>query len=178
MAFELGRRNGSLWNDAKRLNEFISEFPFQTTGKKEKDFEIGVSQALKSNEKNYENGIITQIHKDKKVSSVYCFGKNHRPDLTINDDGIAFEIKYIRYDGLADAIGQGYLYRLRYKFVFLILVISDTNKPLYEDIETGKEKDLEDILNDLAEGKNIFTYIVPAFVIKKPGVRKCISFFR
>ena len=126
---------------------------------------------------NFKNKIITQIDKTEKVVSVYCFGKNHRPDLTINNDGIAVEIKFTSYGGLKEAIGQGYFYRLKYRFTFLVLVISEKNKQLYEDIENGKEKDLEDILKILAIEKNIFTYIVPSFVIKKPGIRKCICFF-
>ncbi|MCK4642095.1 hypothetical protein KAU32_00525 [bacterium] len=179
MSFESRNRHGSLWNDAQKLDKAIGDFPFHTTGKKEKDFEIGFSNTLMATKSLFENQIITQIDKTEKVTSVYCFGKNHRPDLTINKDGIAIEIKFVqeKSDSLKEAIGQGYLYRLRYGFVFLILIISDSRKKLYEDIENGEEKDLEDILKELATEMNIFTYIVPAFVIKKPGTRKCIKFF-
>jgi hypothetical protein len=85
------------------------------------------------------------------------------------------EIKFITYDGLKGAIGQGYLYRLRYRFVFLVLIISEDRKTIYYDLNDGKEKDLEDTLHYLADSMNIFTYIVPAFPIK-PGMRKCVSF--
>ncbi|NQS98480.1 MAG: hypothetical protein HQ591_08505, partial [candidate division Zixibacteria bacterium] len=99
-----------------------------------------------------------------------------RPDLTLEENGIAIEIKFVTYAGLKAAIGQGYFYRLRYKFVFLILVISEARRKIYRSIDNGEEKDLEDILSQLAEQMNIFTYIVPAFNIK-PGMRKCIHFF-
>jgi hypothetical protein len=41
--------------------------------------------------------------------------------MTFDENGIAIELKFINSSGLAglkDAIGQGHLYRLRYKFVF------------------------------------------------------------
>ena len=178
MAFEKGIRRGSYWNDVVKVNSIINNFPFYTTGKSEKDFENGFSTALMTMQNQFENDVITQIDKTKKVKSVYCFGKNNRPDLTIGEDGIAFEIKYTDYGSLNQAIGQGYIYRLDYKFAFLILVLSDTIKELYEQIAEGKEKQLEDILNNLSEDMNIFTYIVPSFPIKKIGVPKCISFFK
>ena len=51
--------------------------------------------------------IMSQVDKDTTVRSVYLFGKKHRPDLTINEDGIAIEIKYLsgNLDGLKQAIG-------------------------------------------------------------------------
>jgi hypothetical protein len=176
MGFEAGRRRGSIWEDAQKLDQVIQDFPFHTTGKKEHDFETGFATTLMAMKSSFNNEVITQIDKSTTVQSVYCFGKSHRPDLTLGENGIAVEIKFITYDGLKNAIGQGYLYRLRYKFVFLVLVISDDRKSVYEDIDKGKEKDLEDTLKHLAEGMNIFTYVVPAFNVK-PGSRKCVEFF-
>ena len=50
---------------------------------------------------------LSQEDKDTTVRSVYFFGKKHRPDLTINVDVIAIEIKYLSggLDGLKQAIG-------------------------------------------------------------------------
>jgi len=107
---------------------------------------------------------------------VYCFGKNHRPDITLGDDGAAVELKFVTYAGLREAIGQGFLYRLRYKFAFLILIISEDRASIYNDLAINEEKDLHDTLRYLAKNMNIFTYVVPAFV-PKPGIKKCISFF-
>lgn len=178
MGYEPGKRRGALWEDAQKLNQIIQDFPFNTTGKSEREFETGFSTALISRKSTFNNKVISQIDKSTTVRSVYCFGKNHRPDLTMNEDGIALEIKFVSYAGLKEAIGQGYLYRLRYKFVFLILIMSEQRKDVYEDLATGKEKDLEDILSDLSTSMNIFTYIVPAFNITKTGMKKCLSFFR
>ena len=178
MGFEPVRRRGSYWNDVQKVDEVIRNFPFHTTGKSEKDFENGFSSALMAMKSNFENEVITQIDKTRKVKSVFCFGKNNRPDLTISEDGIAFELKFVSYGGFNQAIGQGYIYRLQYKFVFIILVIDEENKDLYYDIAEGKEKNVEDILFHLSETMNVFTYIVPAFEIKKLGTNKCLSYFK
>jgi len=178
MGYAASKRRGALWEDAHKLNQIIHDFPFNTTGKSEREFETGFSTALMATRSIFKNKVISQIDKSSTVRSVFCFGKNHRPDLTINEDGIALEIKFVEYEGLKQAIGQGYVYRLRYKFVFLILIISEERKHVYEAWATGKEKDLEDILSDLSSRMNIFTYIVPAFNITQPGMKKCLSFFR
>ena len=178
MGFEPVRRRGAYWEDVIKIDKVIKDFPFYTTGKTEKDFEIGFSTTLMAMQSNFENDAITQIDKTRKVKSVFCFGKNNRPDLTISEDGIAFEIKYVSYGGLKEAIGQGYLYRLQYKFVFIILVIDEKNKDLYYSIAEGKEKNMDDILYHLSETVNIFTYIVPAFEIRKVGINKCLPFFK
>lgn len=124
---------------------------------------------------------MSQVHRSARVESVFCFGKNHRPDMTYVDidkqeDIIAVELKRISYSGLKEAIGQGLIYRIKYRFVVIILVLSDECKNTYLDIENGQEKNLEDLLKYLAEENNIFTYIVPSFSVK-PGIRKVISFY-
>lgn len=180
MGFKTGRKKGMLWEDALQLDSVIRDFPFNTTGKNEREFETGFATTLMAMKSLFKSDIITQIDKSTTVQSVFCFGKKHRPDLSFeisNSLGVAVEIKFVNYAGLKEAIGQGIFYRLRYKFVFLIIVISEKRKSIYEGIDIGKEKDLEDILSYLATNMNIFTYIVPAFNIK-PGTRKCIHFFQ
>ena len=176
MGFEVGRRRGRYWDDAKVLDETLQAYPFHTTGRKERDFENGVASSLMMVKERFNSEVITQIDKSSTVRSVYCFGKKHRPDIALDENGIAIEIKFITYAGLKEAIGQGYLYRLRYRFVFLVLIISEARKSMYLDLDGGKEKDLEDTLQYLADHMNVFTYIVPAFTLN-PGVKKCISFF-
>ncbi|TDX99328.1 hypothetical protein [Thiohalophilus thiocyanatoxydans] len=177
MGFESVRRRGRVWEDAKKLDSVIKKFPFATSGSNESAFERGFATSLMANQDMYDCKVITQIGRDSSVESVYCFGKKHRPDMTLDTNGIAIELKFITYSGLKDAIGQGHLYRLKYKFVFLVLIISEERKAVYEEIENGQEKDLDDTLSYLADNMNIFTYIVPSFSIKHPGVRKVISFF-
>ncbi len=176
MSFESSRRHGRFWDDAQNLHRIINEYQFNTTGKNERDFENGFASTLMALKKNFNSQVITQIDKATTVKSIYCFGKKHRPDMTLDENGIAVELKFITYAGLKDAIGQGYLYRLQYRFVFLVLVISEDRRTIYDDLCVGKEKDLENTLQHLADNMNIFTYIVPAFNLK-PGMKKCFSFF-
>ena len=176
MGFEVGRRRGKYWDDAQKLDHLIGDYPFHTTGKKEHDFETGFASTLMATRSQFSSKVITQIDKSTTVQSIYCFGKRHRPDITLDDNGIAIELKFVTYDGLKEAIGQGFLYRLRFRFVFLILVVSEERRIIYDDLHAAKEKDLEDTLSYLADNMNIFTYIVPAFPLK-PGVKKCFSFF-
>ncbi|WP_428354761.1 hypothetical protein [Methyloprofundus sp.] len=124
MSFEYSKRFGRFWDDAKTLNNMIYDYPFHTTGKNERDFENGFASTLITVKNQFNCKVITQIDKSTTVKSVYCFGKRHRPDMTLDENGIAIELKFIHYKGLKDAIAQGYLYRLQYRFVFLVLIAS------------------------------------------------------
>lgn len=177
MSFETGRRRGKYWDDVKKLDELFHDYPFHTTGKNERDFENGIASTLMAMRKQFNGKVITQIDKTTTVKSIYCFGKRHRPDFTLDENGVAIEVKFITYSQLKEAIGQGHLYRLRYRFVILLLIVSEAKKDVYVNIAEGKEKDLENVLQHLADNMNIFTYIVPAFKISQPGMKKCISFF-
>jgi len=176
MGFELSRRYGRYWEDCKTLDKLLDKYRFNTTGKNEREFEHGFANTLMTSDENYNCNIITQIDKETTVQSIYCFGKKHRPDMSLDENGIAIELKFITYAGLKDAICQGYLYRLKYKYVFLVLIISEERGYIYEDLCAGKEKDLEDILQHLADNMNIFSYIVPAYTLKS-GQKRSHSFF-
>ena len=179
MSFESTRRHGRFWDDALKLNKMIRKYPFNTTNKSEREFETGFAHTLMHNKRDFNCQVITQISKSGSVGSVYCFGKKHRPDMTLDENGIAIELKYITYSGLRDAIGQGYIYRLKYRFVFLLLIVSESKKTVYEDLSTNKEKDLRTVLQHLADEMNIFTYIVPAFNIKSDKkIKGYHAFFR
>ena len=175
MGFEKGKRTGKNWEDILFIDSLIKNSDKKTsgsimniTGKEEKDFELRFSSLLDANKVKLNGNLISQQNKDTTVKQIYCFGKKHRPDMTINDDGIAMEIKYINdnFDGVKMALGQSLMYRLRYKFVINVIVISEKNKDVYEKAVNGEEKDLEDILKYLADDMNVFTYIVPAFSLK------------
>jgi len=179
MGFERGKRLGKFWNDAKYMDQLIRRHDFNSTGKKEADFERDLASAMNTLKHEFNCDVISQTTRSTTVKGVYCFGKKHRPDMTLDENGIAIELKFVKRAGLKDAIGQGYLYRLRrYRFVFLVLVISKDKKGFYYDLCDGKEKDLEDTLQHLADNMNIFTYIVPAFTVKKgPSMKICHAFF-
>lgn len=175
MGFEKGKRTGKNWEDVLFIDSLVKNADKKSsgsimniTGKEEKDFELRFSTLLDAHKEKINGKIISQQNKDTTVKQIYCFGKKHRPDMVINDDGIAIEIKYIKnsFDGVKMALGQSFMYRLRYKFVINIIVISEDNKDVYEKALNGEEKDLEDILKYLAEDMNVYTYIVPAFSLK------------
>ena len=60
-------------------------------------------------EKVFNSEVIIQTDKNTPIQSIYCFGKNHRPDMTLGENGIAIELKSITCAGLKDTIGQGLL---------------------------------------------------------------------
>lgn len=175
MGFEKGKRTGKNWEDVLFIDSLIKNADKKSngsimniTGKEEREFELRFSSILDANKGKINGELVSQQNKDTTVKQIYCFGKKHRPDMTINDDGIAIEIKYINdnFDGVKMALGQSLMYRLRYKFVINVIVISEKNKDVYEKAVNGEEKDLEDILKYLADDMNVFTYIVPAFSLK------------
>jgi len=176
MAFQPGHRRGQVWDDVKTLDTIIKNARFNMTGKSERDFELLFSERVRANSDRLNGKIISQVDKDTVVQSVYCFGKKHRPDLTINDDGIAVELKYLsnNLDGLKQAIGQSIFYRVRYRFVVNIFVIDEKHKDVYFKTANGEEKDLEEIFKDLSSDDNIFSYIVPAFSAA-PNIKACLE---
>ena len=97
--------------------------------------------------------------KDTVVQSIYLFDKKNRPGLTIKEDGIAIEIKYLSgsLDGLKQAIGQSIFYRVRYRFVINVFVIDEKYKETYLKSANDAEKDLEEIFRELSTDNNIFS---------------------
>lgn len=176
MAFQSGHRRGQVWDDTKMLDTIIKNARFNLTGKSERDFELLFSERVRANSDRINGKIISQVDKETVVRSVYCFGKKHRPDLTINDDGVAVEIKYLNgsLDGLKQAIGQSIFYRVRYRFVINLFVVDEKHKDVYAKAANEEEKDLEEIFRDLSSDMNIFSYIVPAFSAA-PNIKACLE---
>lgn len=163
MAFKTNKRSGKHWEDVETLHEMVLRYPFHTTGKKERDFENGFASSLLVVEERFNGKINTQIDKTRRVPSVQCFGKKHRPDATVGADAIAIELKYIKGSGFRDAIGQGLLYRLDFRFVFLVLIISEHRRSTYQQICDGEDSHYENLVQYLADKHNVFIYAVPAF---------------
>lgn len=168
MGFEPCRRRGNLWNDAIKLDSLIKNHNFNITAKNEREFENSFSSVLMSRRDEFSSCLMSQMDKETTVNSVYCFGKKHRPDITFENDGIAIELKFIddTTDNLKHSIGQTILYRMRYKFIFQVLVVSKANEELYHSILNNEEKDLSDLFQYLANDLNIFSYVAPAFTLK------------
>ena len=63
---------------------------------------------------------------------------------------------------------------MRYRFVFSIYVIGEGQKDTYLKAANGEERDLEDLVADLADEMNIFSYFVPSFSAA-PNVKSCLE---
>ena len=176
MGFQVGPRRSNVWDDVQAIDKIINDTNFARTLKNERGFENLFMSTLDARKKELKGKIHSQLDKDTSVRSVTMFGKRHRPDLTINEDGIAIEIKFLsnRLDGLKQAIGQSIIYRVRYRFVVNLLVIDEQNKEVYAKASNDEEKDLEDICLELSKDMNIFTYLVPAFSVDR-GLKKILS---
>ena len=178
MSFAMGHRRGKLWQDTLALEEILRECDFNASGKGERDFEIQTAERLKGNKYNLNNKVISQYHNDGQVTSAYFFGKNHRPDLSLAEDGTAIELKFVdrNLNSVKHAIGQALIYRLYYKFAVLVLIISPDHKDLYEKAYLGQESHLDGLLENLENDMNVFTILKPAFKPRK-GLGETISFF-
>lgn len=170
MGFERGKRFGKIWDDVGFIDSKIKDKNscWKQTHSDERGFENAFANVLISNSDRLNGAVISQIVKDVHVQSVYCFGKNHRPDIAIDEDGIAIEIKFLdsSFDGVKMAFGQSIMYRLKYKFVIIIFVVSEANKELYLGAADGKEDEMVSIMKYMAEELNVFTYIVSTFDTK------------
>ena len=178
MGFQVGPRRSNVWDDVLALDKLIRTADFDITGKDEREFEFDLRSKIALYKKlgNIKGKFFSQLSKDASVRSVRIFGKNHRPDLTIDEDGIAIELKLLRssLDGLKQSIGQAIFYRIRYRFVINLLVVDEKYKTVYEKACSEGEKDLEDICLELSKEMNIFTYIVPNFA-PDPGMKKVLA---
>ena len=95
MAFQTGHRRGQVWDDVQALNTIIHNTRFNLTGKSEREFELALMSSVNANADSINGQIMPQVDKDSTVRRKYLFGKMHRPELTINDEGIAIEITYL-----------------------------------------------------------------------------------
>jgi hypothetical protein len=89
------------------------------------------------------------------------FGFNHRPDVSIGNNGTAIEIKVISTGhDIRDILGQAIAYRMRYRFVILVLVDQTDG---HKVVELCKSKGSQEftLLSGLASDMNIFTVVGP-----------------
>ena len=83
----VGHRRGQVWDEVQTLNKIIHNTHFNLTGKSMQVLELAYMSSVNANADRINGQIMSQVDKDTTVRSVYLFGKKHRPDLTINDDG-------------------------------------------------------------------------------------------
>ena len=179
MAFISGRRRGELWEDVQTIDSIIEKSieSFRLSSKDESDLERSLTVAIQSNVDRLNNFFISKVQTDKSVSGVKIFGKNTYPDMILGDDGIAIEIARIGKDQkskFSTKMGDSYIFRLKYKFVFQILVIDENNKDVWEEL-ADSSNNIHFLLDNLTE-LEIFTYVIPTFKVK--GENQFYKFFK
>ena len=177
-----GRKTGVIWADVKKMDRLLRNFHYELRAKTEREFGIALSTIIGNSKRSkFKNSVYSEIDKTTKVPSVYCFGKKNRPDLAINHNGIALEYKFCNSDGLSKAIGQGMIYRMKYKFVFLVLILKSDprTKKFYLDYCNGLEEQelLSQLLTELAKSSRIYTYIIPSFNSADSKFKQFKAFF-
>ena len=179
--YKAGKRTGKIWNDLKNLDKLIKVKNFNQSVRNEKEYLHWLAGILSENSYEFSSSIKIETDRNKKVEGVFCFGRKHRPDISIGDNAIVIELKYIKKDNEDEfkrAIGQLMIYRIKYKFGILLIILSDEQKELYYNIVKEKsERDFEELTDYLAKELNIYTYIIPDFNLK-PGIPKIFTSFK
>ena len=113
--------------------------------------------------------IINQIdlEPDERISKVTAFSFYHGPDITIDSDGTAIEVKLIKTGGdLRACIGQALIYRFGYRFAIMVLVDRTKERTVVESLRLRDSKEAK-MLRELSDELNIFTVIGPVGPNKK-----------
>jgi hypothetical protein len=135
---------------------------FLLKARAEREYEQNVVSYLQSS-RRLRNNLITQVSDEEvdKITHANLFGFKHRPDVTIGNDGTAIEIKLITSGGgIRDIIGQGFVYRMSYRFVILVIVDNTEDRNIV-DLCSKKNSHEYAFLNYLAEEHNIFSIVGP-----------------
>lgn len=114
----------------------------------------------------------TTLEQDKKMFRVKAFGYDHVPDITIDNDGTAIEIKLIDSpDDIRDCIGQALIYRFSYRFAIMVMVDITKERLFVESLRSKDSKETK-MLRELCDELNIMSVIGPG------SNRRNTAFFR
>ena len=131
-------------------------------GKSEREFEQAIIAHLQASPRIRKN-LITQVGADEveKITQAKLFGFSHRPDASIGNDGTAIEIKVISGgQATRDILGQAIAYRMKYRFVILVLVDTTENRRLV-DLCSDKGSSEYSLFTGMAETMNVYTVVGP-----------------
>lgn len=148
------KRNGRHWKNLNNALDIIKKLSLDVKSKSESKFEDRISGALQPNFSNF----IDQRNFKQTMTRVTLFGHDHRPDMSIDTDGVAIEVKYVKAGwSFREAIGQSIIYRLGYRFVIVVWVDVTKNKDyvnLIQNVNSNESKFIEEL-----KGKNIYCVI-------------------
>lgn len=95
--------------------------------------------------------------------------------MMLADDSIAIEVTCIgastEKGKFSSKIGDNYIYRLRYKFVFQIYVLDDSVREIWDNLQNGQDENLKFLFEELKE-QEIFSYIILGFKVKGEQIFK------
>ena len=107
--------------------------------------------------------VINQIFKksEDRISKITAFGFDHGPDMAIDRDGTAIEVKVIKSGtDLRACIGQALIYRLGYRFAIMVLVDRTKDGKLGESLRSRASKESK-MLRELCDDLNVFSIVGP-----------------
>ncbi len=166
------RREGKHFDLVKFAFKRLKQVNLSLKTNSEREYEQAVVSNLQSS-KRLRNNLITQVSDEEveKITHANLFGFKHRPDATIGNDGTAIEIKLIsRGNDIRDILGQGFCYRISYRFCILVIADNTNDKYLIELCKKSTSKENQ-FLSYLAEEFNIFSIVGPK------GISSNIGFF-
>ncbi len=153
--FLRSRKDGHLFKNLKESIKIIHRVSLDLNKNDERTFEDRISGALQPQFEKF----IDQRNIQQKMTRITLFEFDHRPDMSIETDGVAIEVKVIRNgSSIREAIGQAMVYRTGYKFILVILVDISKGKVIknkFEEKNSSENKFLRELEKD-----NIF------FVVK------------
>ncbi len=180
MTFKRGKQSGKLWADLQNVTHYIEQANCNNTSNTERQFENLIYGCLDANRNHLNHEVIFQRNTNQSVNSAEFFGKNHRPDMSIDSDGVAIELKFVNssLDSVRTAIGQGFIYRKSYKFVMLVLVLSKDHEELFNHAYDNNlaKSDTDNLFHKLADD-NIFTILKAGFSVRK-GIGDTVTYPR
>lgn len=152
--FKSSRRHGVHWDNLQRARTIISRLSLDINAEDERKFEDRISGALQPNFETF----IDQRNIKQTMTRVTLFGHDHRPDMSIDKDGIAIEVKTARSgSSFREAIGQSMIYRLGYRFAIVVWV-DFTKDKMYKTVCSKVDSNEQDFIKEL-EDNNIFCFI-------------------
>lgn len=153
--FKPAKRTGIHWKNLQKAIRTIKKIPLDIRGDSERKFEDRISGALTL---VFKDAFIDQRNTQQVMTRVPLFDHDHRPDMSIETDGVAIEVKVIKSgQSFREAIGQSLIYRLGYRFV-LVIWIDKSKKKTYKSLVEDKKSDENKFLKQLEEN-NIYCII-------------------
>ena len=152
--FKAGKRTGIHWKNLCSAKEIIERLSLDIKAYDERKFEDRISGALQPNFKKF----IDQRNIKQVMTRVTLFGHDHRPDMSIDKDGVAIEVKNAKTgSSFREAIGQSMIYRLGYRFV-IVLWVDSTKDKMYKNLCNDPDSNESLFIKEM-EDCNIFCII-------------------